>query len=1017
MVYLAYTGMDNIFLTEDPDFTHFKTVYTRDQQSATKVVEHPFDQPNYNVGDTLIATLKQNGDFLSKVSLKVKLPKITPTTSYWVYPDVNKFIGSTVSLFTSAGSKIFDMTVNGLTATTVNQNWLVVTSNTYVPPSTYVSVTTANKFLFNVPSGSYAVFSDISFANFFGFVYNPIQLFGGYVRFNRVNTEQVTFQEAGWLSGEQVYNPTYSYLDDTLYKLINSVSLYIGKQLVQEFDANTIKFYKETNSTYKNRPVLKLLEGNDTVIDDNRVYYFEIPFIVVPVYAIPRHDVQIRIKTNPLSSDVNFFMSLVLTYNTFSSKLPSEHTIIVPQVSYFTNNKLDMKGPVKKIVVSSGNPTFSLSLNGEFFADDVNTKTYAFENLRNVPMSSNSVVVFNNPINMSRIRDQIFSSNTMNYFTGSEPVSEEITQGVYTFTSDGTLTIPSGVSVTCDILVVAGGGGGGGTNDRTAGGGGAGGVVYLQNQTLNSNTYAIVVGQGGTGGPNGSNGSNGGNSSLGTLAIAIGGGGGAGPNFVNGNSGGSGGGICHGAGTAGSGTTGQGYGGGPLSANDGFNGIFTASGGGGAGGIGGNGTRSGGGSGGPGILVSITGTPTYYAGGGGGSANYIYTTSVSGGQGGVGGGGSGATTSGPNNSYVSVSGGDATYYGGGGGGSAGNSASVPPCKGGDGYQGIVIVKITSVQNQNQTAQIINGIYAESLNVLKISNDLSGLLYTTKDTSGYPVVTSSITNPVSTQETYLFDQIPQTVSGMLSFYSMRLVNYGYKGPIIRLRNQNTNEEDDFYTDTTQSFLKTSNGTTINDFSNGSNIRVVTWYDQTINGNHLTQSIQVVQPQLVLDGSKYVVAILNDSNNFDSVSPTRWMDITKPVHPQQFAMTMKLNSVGFFQNPVCIFSSQKGIFRITGGNLSGDSTAEDWANLPNSGTTYFTVDGSYASSISAGSWYRITSWKDNAYSGYDMNLIGVSAPGVYQTPSRSMNGYFFELGFMSQKTLETESVDYYDNRPPL
>lgn len=723
MVYLAYTGMDNIFLTEDPDFTHFKTVYTRDQQSSTKVVEHPFDQSYYRPGDTLISTLKQNGDFLSKVSLKVKLPKITPTTSYWVYPDVNKFIGNTVSLFTSAGSKIFDMTVNGLTATTVNQNWLVVTSNTYVPPSTYVSVTTANKFLFNVPSGSYAVFSDISFANFFGFVYNPIQLFGGYVRFNKVNTEQVTFQESGWLSGEQVYNPTYSYLDDTLYKLINSVSLYIGKQLVQEFDSNTIKFYKETNSTYKNRPVLKLLEGNDTVIDDNRVYYFEIPFIVVPVYAIPRHDVQIRIKTNPLSSDVNFFMSLVLTYNTFSTKLPSEHTIIVPQVSYFTNNKLDMKGPVKKIVVSSGNPTFSLSLNGEFFADDVNTKMITFENFTNVPMNSNSVVIFNNPINMSRIRDQEFVSSNTN------------------------------------------------------------------------------------------------------------------------------------------------------------------------------------------------------------------------------------------------------------------------------------------------------IYAESLNVLKISNDLSGLLYTTRDTSGYPVVTSSITNPVSTQETYLFDQIPQTVSGMLSFYSMRLVNYGYKGPIIRLRNQNTNEEDDFYTDTTQSFLKTSNGTTINDFSNGSNIRVVTWYDQTINENHLTQSIQVVQPQLVLDGSKYVVAILNDSNNFDSVSPTRWMDITKPVHPQQFAMTMKLNSVGFFQNPVSIFSSQDGLFRITGGNLKGDNNADDWVNLPNSGTTYFTVNGSYASYISAGSWYNITSWKTNAYSGYDMNLIGVSAPGVYQTPSRSMNGYFFEVGFMSQKTLETETVDYYDNRPPL
>lgn len=732
MVYLAYAGMQDMFLTEDPDFTHFKSVYSRDEQCVTKVTEEPFDQTSYNVGDTLAATLKQNGDFLSKISLKVKLPSIVPASIYWVYPDVVNFTGNTVTVFNSSDSQVFQITVNGLLATTENLDWLTVTSNGYVSASTFVTVNTNNKFSFTAPSGSYAVFSDIAFANFFGFTSDSIQLFGGYVRFNNATVSQVTFQESGWISGNQVYNQTYSYLDDTMYKLINSVGLYIGKQIIQEFDSATIKLYKETTSTYKNRPVLKLLEGDDSIVENDRTYYFQIPFIVLPVYAIPRHDIQIRIKTNPIGAPLgDWSMSLILTYATFSVKLPTEYTIQVPQVSYFTNQKLDMKGPVKKIVVSSGNPKFSLTLNGEPFIDDVNTKTGAFENLPNVPISSNSFAVLNNPINMSRIRDQVFVSNTMNYT-------------------------------------------------------------------------------------------------------------------------------------------------------------------------------------------------------------------------------------------------DITQY-------------------------------------------INGVYVESVNILRISNEISGLMYGVTDTSNYPVVTSALTNPQTTSNVYLFDQIPQTVSGMLSFYSMRTVSFEYRGPVIRLRNESTDFEDDFYSDTTQSFLRTSNGTSVSNFLPA---RVVTWYDQSLNRNNLIQPIKVAQPSVVLNNGKYVVAILNDTSNPDFVRPSYWLDISKPIHPQQFAMTMKLNALGDYNDPITIFSNQNSDFRISGGSLYGNGNAGDWAYLPNGGSTYFTVNGTGAYSISStGTWYNVTSWKTGVYSGPDMNTVGIPGPGFFQTPKRSMNGYFYELGFMKQMTLSSESAEYYGNRPPL
>jgi len=272
---------------------------------------------------------------------------------------------------------------------------------------------------------------------------------------------------------------------------------------------------------------------------------------------------------------------------------------------------------------------------------------------------------------------------------------------IHTFLSNDTFIITN-TSLTVDLLIVAGGGGGGSTNDRTAGGGGAGGFLYFPSSNYSAGLYGVVVGSGGTGGigfgSNTANGTNGGNSSFGGSLIAYGGGGGAGSNIFAGNNGGSGGGRTHNASSsAGIGISGQGYGGGTIGYDSGnsVSGSFAASGGGGAGAIGGNGTISGGGVGGVGIQNGITGSNIYYAGGGGGGCENTGTAGPVGGVGGLGGGGGGATTLGPNDSVTTASGSNATYYGGGGGGAAGNSAAGNTGNtntGGNGYQGIVILR-------------------------------------------------------------------------------------------------------------------------------------------------------------------------------------------------------------------------------------------------------------------------------------------------------------------------------------
>jgi hypothetical protein len=385
--------------------------------STTKIFEQPFDKTSYNTGDTLTATLTQNGDYLSSVSLKVILDNIsTNSTTSWVWAGDNPILGEFVYGFDNSGTQIFTVQLNSRKPSTTNTFWYSTTGNVTL---SFSSATQKTTFGTSSTIVNYLIFSSKETAQLFGFVNNPIQLFSGYLRFNvgtASPTSQVTFQECGWLRGDVEFTGLSSYSDDICYKLINSVSLYIGKQLVQKFDSNFIKIRKDVDTNYKNRPVLKLLEGNTSIVDFNRIYYFEIPFVNVPVHAIPRQDVQVVLVTNPLVNLSTFYTSLVLSYDSFSniSKLPQKYRIPFKQVQYFNSQNLNIRCPVNTIFTNGAND-FTFDLNGERFCDSNKSTLDTFDYFTNVPRTSNAIV-FDGPINMSRIRDQKWnSSNTSVY--------------------------------------------------------------------------------------------------------------------------------------------------------------------------------------------------------------------------------------------------------------------------------------------------------------------------------------------------------------------------------------------------------------------------------------------------------------------------------------------------------------------------------------------------------------------------------------------------------------------------
>jgi uncharacterized repeat protein (TIGR02543 family) len=269
------------------------------------------------------------------------------------------------------------------------------------------------------------------------------------------------------------------------------------------------------------------------------------------------------------------------------------------------------------------------------------------------------------------------------------PTSTAIgTDTVLRFATTGTCTWSAPANISTFQLLVVGAGGGGGSN---LGGGGGGGRVISQNNVTISQTATITVGAGGAGGVGNfgdttNHGKTGGRSAVisGSVnVVSLGGSGGNGRmSATNLNSDGTAisSGYTGGGGAyenppahipvAGSG--GAGFIGGRGSFNGG-------GGGGGAGGPGvarGDGSLSNASSGGIGVSDSITGTPTFY-GGGGGAAWYGGPGGWTG-IGGAGGGGQGANGTG--------GGADGTANTGGGGGAGYVNT------GGNGGTGIVIIR-------------------------------------------------------------------------------------------------------------------------------------------------------------------------------------------------------------------------------------------------------------------------------------------------------------------------------------
>jgi len=268
---------------------------------------------------------------------------------------------------------------------------------------------------------------------------------------------------------------------------------------------------------------------------------------------------------------------------------------------------------------------------------------------------------------------------------------------VHSFTSNGTFevtsitntdpTLTGAATAEIEYLIIGGGGAGAGnsTSANVGGAGGGGAGAYRPGSALlTAQTYAVVVGAGGTGAtyaanPDGDRGDD--SSAFGITAEGGDAGGSYGYPVTSYSDNGSGGGgqgksdnSAHAGATAGQfgNDGGDGHAGGTAGDPN-----YGAGGGGGSSAVGADGTTTAGGAGGAGTASSITGSSVTRAGGGGGSTKNNLGTQ---GAGGSGGGGAAAMPTG-----VSAT---ANTGSGGGGAHKSNATST----GGSGGSGIVIIR-------------------------------------------------------------------------------------------------------------------------------------------------------------------------------------------------------------------------------------------------------------------------------------------------------------------------------------
>jgi hypothetical protein len=250
-------------------------------------------------------------------------------------------------------------------------------------------------------------------------------------------------------------------------------------------------------------------------------------------------------------------------------------------------------------------------------------------------------------------------------------------------------------------------------------------------------------------------------------------------------------------------------------------------------------------------------------------------------------------------------------------------------------------------------------------------------------------------------------------------SVRVLINGYTGPVLQLRRSSDNIVQDFYTDSTQTFLSTQPNGAGTSFSNwiGINTAYITiWYNQTGLGNNaINATNNTTQPTLVLQDGKYVVRWIsaNETNlKFQSAGVN-----SHTIYSQFWNSNSSYGTIACFSDSTgnkvdfgMRFNSTTGI------NINGDSNSVDWYYFSTAGTNKI----SYVNGVSSTNLGSLSSWKTLTLCITKPYVISSTRQGFQfigtdgYANNRSINGYMTEIMFHNKPMPTSSMTTFYQNR---
>lgn len=260
----------------------------------------------------------------------------------------------------------------------------------------------------------------------------------------------------------------------------------------------------------------------------------------------------------------------------------------------------------------------------------------------------------------------------------------------------------------------------------------------------------------------------------------------------------------------------------------------------------------------------------------------------------------------------------------------------------------------------------------------------------------------------------------TGAALTCAFSVRIIVDTYTGPVFRIRRSSDNVQQDFYTDSTQSYLTTGAGNTGTTYSSwiGANVGYVyTWYDQSGNTRHATNTANnTTQPFIAVQSSKYVIQF-STANATELIIPSIQPNtVFSHFYNTNTTYGGTIVSTGDASSPPAYYDYQVR-FGFGADKINSDQNYGDW---------YFTCGGT---KLAYNNGVSTVSILTNAW---NVLSLSSSAPVWYSPPStagvsyfrrigrdgalanRSINGYMTEMIFHNTAQTATDMTNYYSKR---